>query len=86
MQKSMKCCVSVTTMDDQVIRQPREHCHGTDLIKSSVRNVRSNMKGSVQSQSAVATRQIVARALADIPDEILTAMPINLTLTQVTPT
>ena len=38
------------------------------------------MKGSVQSQSAVATRQIVARGLADIPDEILTAMPKKQTL------
>jgi len=52
------CCISVTTMEDQEIRQRREHSHEEDLTKPFARKVKSNLTASVHS-----TRQIAAKAL-----------------------
>lgn len=75
MQKDCNCYVSVTTMGNQIIRQPREHCHDADLVKSSARKLKSSHIASVQRQPCVCTRQIVGRGLADVPDNIFSVLP-----------
>ena len=49
-----------------------KHCHETDLVKLAGSEViKPKLNAGVQRQQDIATRQIVAKALADVPHEIL---------------
>ncbi len=74
--RKLKCHTTITTHNDTVKRFPSPlHCHETDLVRSMAKDLQKNMKASVRTQPGVSTRQIVARALSDTPDEVLAVLP-----------
>jgi len=81
--KMFKCPSSMTTSDGRIVRRPSAHTHETDLIRSEAKELTKRLKATVQAQPGVATRQLVARALTDVNDEVLVVLPQKSTLMNV---
>ncbi len=73
-------CPSTLLVHDDIIREPGRHCHETDLVRSKAKEVAVGLKASVRNQPGVATRQIVARVLQNVPEEVMAVLPKKQTL------
>ncbi len=73
--RANKCPGAMSTKENQITREPSRHNHETDLVRSRARELKKDLKASVRTQQGVPTRQIVARALSDVPEEVLTVLP-----------
>ncbi len=73
--KQNRCFVTLKSKDNQVIHESGRHTHKTDLVRDEARKVMRSLKDSVVRQPGVATRQVISRAIADVLEEVLAAMP-----------
>ncbi len=73
--KQARCPAILKSSGNQIIREPNRHTHQTDLARSKARGVVRSLKSSVETHAGVATRQVVCRAIAEVPEEVLAVMP-----------
>ena len=73
--KQNRCFVTLKSKDNQVIHESGRHTNYTDFVSDEARKVMRFLKDSVVWQPGVAPRQVISRAIADVPEEVLAAMP-----------